>query len=242
MAGGTITFGALTIRPASRARVVFWDSGVQDGEMLQPSGMKNEERPRLLNARYSDHPWDTAWMGGKQLPGLCEVANGLTEIGIDMKKPDGADGSTITVKGYKPGKFEISCTVWTEEQWTALQDVIGTVWRRAQKGSKLKSLAFDVSHPALQLLEVHSCVVQAVTYPQPGKFEGSKVVQFKCLENVPAGKHSKTQTVSKAPGVVEKLQAERAGEANNATPAKPSSLKTETGPKGPKARPTEGGA
>jgi hypothetical protein len=224
--------------------VAFWDSGVQDGEMLPASGRK-DEAPRLLNALYSDHPWDTAWMAGKRLPGLCEVANGLTEIGVDMKKPDGADGSTITVKGYKPGKFEISCTVWTEQQWTVLQKIIALVWRRAQKGSKLKSLAFDVSHPALQLLGVHSCVVQAVTYPQAGKFEGSKIVQFKCIENVPAGKHSKTQTVSKVvvdPVLVKKGEAEALFTPVNGTPAKPSGEKGETGPHGPKARPAEGKA
>ena len=220
--------------------VAFWDSGVQDGEMLPGSGNKTDA-PRVLNALYSDHPWDTAWMAGKRLPGLCEVANGLTEIGIDLKKPDGRDGSTITVKGYKPGKFEISCTTWTETQWNELQAIIAVIWRRPHKGSKIASLAYDVSHPALQLLGVHSCVVQAVTYPQPGKFEGSKVVQFKCLENVPAGKKSATKTVAKSPTVAEKVQSEHTV-ANNATPAKPSSLKSEFGPKGPKPPPARGTA
>jgi hypothetical protein len=243
--------------------VAFWDSGVADQEALPGASqvdsngqvVNSEARSptaRTINKTYSDHPWDIVTMAGLKLPGICEVANGLTEIGIDMKHPDGADGSTITVKGYKPGKFDISCTVWTAAQWTALQGVIATVWRKPKKKTKLQDAAFDIHHPALQLLGVTSCVVESISYPKPGSFEGSKVITFKCLQNVRAGKKSAKKTVGDGTTVVNPLKAGAEGEpfsssgANfqpaNATPPKPSTLRSEIGPSGPVATPAGGTA
>jgi hypothetical protein len=241
--------------------VAFWDSGVTDQETLPGASqvdangktLNSEMRApaaRTINKTYSDHPWDVVTMAGLKLPGICEVANGLTEIGIDMKHPDGADGSTITVKGYKPGKFDISCTVWTSAQWLALQAVIARVWRKPQKKTKLQAIAFDISHPALQLLGVTSCVVESVSYPKAGAFDGSKLITFKCLQNVPAGKKSAKKTVGKGPTITEPLvnggEAFSSSGANfspvNATPAKPSTLRSETGPRGPMSTPGGGTA
>ncbi len=233
-----MAFGPIPLAVAARG-VAFWDSGVTGAQSLAASTSDGE---RVINALYSKHPWDTAFMAGKQLPGLCEVANGLTEIGIDSKKSDGTDGSTLTVKGYKPGKFEIHCTVWTEEQWAELQVIIRTVWRRAGKNSKLEKLSFEVSHPALQLLGVHSAVVQAVSYPQPGKFEGSKVVTFKCLEHVPTGRKHVTVTPDATTVVKELSNSAHEKESLNFTPARPSTQAKTTGPRGPKAAPESGHA
>jgi hypothetical protein len=237
-----IVFAAVAYGAAVRRQnaVAFWDSGVTSEETLP--GEKNDV-PRILNALYSDHPWTTAFLGGMRLPGLCKVLNGLTEIGIDMKKPEGKDGSTITVKGYKPGKFEIACTVWSSDQWDVLQNIISVVWREKKKKAKLATLAIDVSHPALVLLGVSSCVIEGITFPQPGEFDGSMMVGFKCVENVAPGKKSATKTAT-GPGVAKELQTEsRIEEANraiNATPPKPSTQKSHTGPRGQHAPPANG--
>jgi hypothetical protein len=226
------------VAQAKQAAVPFWDSGVMSQESLPNS---NGDTIRVINALYAEHPWDTLTLAGYRMPGLCEIANGLTEIGIDMKKPDGADGSTITIKGYKPGKFEIGCTVWTSDQWTYLQQIIQVVWREKKKKGKLNQIAIDVHHPALQLYGITSCVVEGLTYPQPGKFEGSKVIQFKCIENVPAGKKRVTKTASKTDSARIPVYDSSTIHGLNYTPAPPSTNTSQLGPKGQYATPVNGG-
>lgn len=218
---------ALAAAQRRSSAIAFWDSGVTGQQVFANSA---GDTVRIINALYSEHPWDTAWMAGYRLPGECAVMNGLTEIGIDMKKPDGKDGGRITVKGYKPGKFEVSCTVSTAEQWDALQAVIEVVWRQKKKKGKLKDVAFDIHHPALALYGVTSCVIEGLSYPQPGKYEGSKVINFKCIENVAPGNKAVTKRVAAGPTIAVQIRKE---DPSNATPEKPSAIAKDLGPKGP---------
>ncbi len=174
----------------------FWESGIEK-ETTLTSG--TGATLRTINQTFSDHPWDVAFISGLRLPGICEVLDGLTQIGIDNKNPDGKDGSTLTLKGYRPGPFEISCVTWTRAQDDELQEIEDFVWRRPQKKAKVASVAMEVYHPALERRGIATGALIGITFPRPGPFEGSKVVHFKFIENVPPG--PKRQTKSSTPGV-----------------------------------------
>ncbi len=201
---------------------------------------------------YSSDPWRTGTIAGKRLPGDVTIADGLVEIGVDNKKPDGKDGGQIVVKGYRPGPFDIVVEVCTDEQGQLLKSIIDEVWTKPKKKSKVSEVAVDVYHPALEFVNVTpSCVLKGISFPRPGSIEGSKVVTFKCLENVPAGKKNKTKKAGPSVSVVPSLRKTPSpnGEAfagsshsapTNATPPKPSTVKKNLGPKGPRTPPAAG--
>lgn len=180
------------------AGIEFWDSGVAKGSALGGNGDGGDGTGtgggRTINATFQDHPWDIAFIGGDPVPGICEVLDGITEIGIDNKNPDGKDGSAITVKGYRPGPFIIACTVWTDEQWGFLQALIDKVWRRPKKRSRVAQVAVAVQHPALDLYGINSGALTGITFPRNGPFEGSKTVSFKFIENTGIGVNRETKT------------------------------------------------
>jgi len=169
------------------------------------------------------------------MPGECDVLDGLTEIGIDNKNPDGKDGSSLTVKGYRPGPFIIACTVWTEEQWGYLQALIDKVWRRPTKRTKVDQVAISVAHPALDLYGSNSGALIGCTFPKEGKFDGSRVIQFKFEENVPPKGPRVTRTASNPKTHPKTTQADN--EPKNGTPRSPSSNRKNLGPGGPKPAP-----
>jgi len=212
----------------------FWDSGVDDEEQLQGGA---DDQPVLINATYPENPFLAAWLDGRPVPGESRVRPGLTQIGIDNKKPDGADGSTITVKGFRPGEFEIETTIWTRAQWDALQALVDRVWRIPTKKAKLQEVAISVYHPALDFLHVNSCVIKAVTFPQDGSFEGSKVVSFKCQHNVPSTRKKRTKT---AKATSPKAQKDIAFDTYNGSTPAPSEQKKQLGPDGPLHVPATG--
>jgi len=219
------------------AGAAFWESGVSG-----PTTFSNGagDKVRTINKTYADHPWDIAYVDGRPLPGECEVLDGLTEIGIDNKNPDGKDGSAITVKGYRPGPFIIACTVWTEEQADALQSVIDRVWRRPKKRAKVADVAVSVHHPALEWYGIGSAVLTGMTMPRPGRFDGSKVVHFKFLENVPPGKGKRQTKTAGLPDVVAPLKKD-VQRPSNAPPVPPSKNRSNLGPGGPLFTPVNGG-
>lgn len=230
--------------------VAFWDSGVKDESTL-PSG--SGEGLRTINQTFSDHPWDVVWIGSprRALPGICKIMDGGTEIGIDAKNPDGKDGAAITVKGYRPGPFEISCTVWTARQWVELLAVLEAIWRRPNKELKTRQvdgrkttvsdIAVGVYHPALEMYGITSCVVKGPTFPTDGPFDGARTVRIKCVQNVPPGKkrQTKTATTGDDSRVAPEVNAS-ASSPLNVKPIPPSKNKKALGPRGAPIPPANG--
>lgn len=78
---------------------------------------------------YSSNSWDIVWLGGIPLPGTCEVKPGsITTLAIDQGKAPGRNGARLTIKGYDPKDFIVSCEVRPGAQWDALQDAIQQLW------------------------------------------------------------------------------------------------------------------
>lgn len=60
--------------------------------------------------------WDTASLGGVELPGLVAITGTAIERKLDAKKPNGGDGAALTHRGTNPAEFKIKLTLWTQDQ------------------------------------------------------------------------------------------------------------------------------
>jgi hypothetical protein len=193
---------------------------------------------------YASNPWDTVTLGGKQLPGLCEV-RGLPRLQLDRQKVNGQDGATLIERGYLPGPIEIKVTIWTPEQWEVMQDVISAIWRKPGKiattqkkvsQSQIKKeakvaeqAALDIDYPGAAMLRIKSVVVDGLSMPEPGSGEQVRVISIKCVEYVPTQPTVATKKVKGAARVTVVKELRRP-EKNN--PRNPPS-KTDGGPGGP---------
>lgn len=178
------------------AEIVFWDqpdiTDIPDPPAVTFFGGQGPDFP--------DNPWDTVFIDGQQLPGLCRV-EGLPTLKIDQKKKGGADAITFTATGYLPGPISVEITIWTASQWEIFVRLAkdGTLWRKPRKKAKAKELAKTISHPALALWGITQIIVQGVSTPEHGPIKFSKVVKLRCLEYVPPDKDDHTKTAKAQP-------------------------------------------
>jgi hypothetical protein len=172
---------------------------------------------------YAPNPHDLVILGGKKLPGKCEV-KALPTQEYGREKAPGRDGAAIILQGYLPGPIDIAVLMWTPEQWEVFQDVMDLVWNRPGKissgfskrgqqffssidktaseagqisrGAALaEQRAITIGHPALQEANITKVVVTGRSLPEPGPFPQSRIVNIKCLEFVESPKVSKTAVV-----------------------------------------------
>ena len=202
-----------------------------------------------IGATFADDPWDIVELGGDPLPGICEV-KGLAQLELDKKKQKGTNGLTLTVTGYQPGPFEITCTVWTQEQWEFLLAWIQKFWIQPQlaraefsevnkrtsstedgkpiyKKVKVKNrapqVALDVRHPALEAIGIMACTIQGISMPESTSAEGFKMVRIKVVEHKPSGKVTVVKTAKgSSSGNVATDDRIPELEEKNKTPEKPS--------------------
>lgn len=196
-------------------------------------------------AREATSAWDklTILSAGKSwtFPGVTEV-NGARGQEIDQRKPQGAHGGALTFKGVPPVQLDILCTVWTAEQWDALQEVLAEIMpkpRGALTEAELKKAkegrCFTALHPALTVLGVCQVAFETVSAPRPGPIVGSKQVAIKAREFFPPSKTPKTAVRAGSPSVsvVKELQDKNPySRAGNAPQVKPSSSASYCGPTG----------
>lgn len=150
---------------------------------------------------FAPDSWDVITIGGQRLPGVA-VVKGAPTLAFDKKKAGGVDGATITVNGYLPGPIEIEVTIWTDAQWTVMQEVADLIWRKPNKKTKASDLALTLSNPRTDLWKNTSVVVLGVSVPEDGKVQGTKVIKIKCVEFVPQDPTSKTKTAKAAGNIV----------------------------------------
>ncbi len=177
----------------------FWD--VSDLSNAQIQG----QAQAFIGGNGPDHssnPWDTVFIGGAQLPGVCKVS-GLPTLKIDQKKKGGSDAITFTATGYLPGPIEVECMIWTTSQWSIMQDIASKIWRKPNKKAKAAELAQQISHPGLALWGVNQVIVQGVSTPTPGPLPQSMVIKIKCLEYVPPNAKDQTKTAKSGPSFPE---------------------------------------
>jgi hypothetical protein len=149
---------------------------------------------------FAFDPWDTVFLGGVQLPGICTV-KGLPTLAFDKKKAGGVDGATITVNGYLPGPIDIEVLLWTAAQFAEMERIAPKLWRKPNKKTNAKDLAVPIAHPAFALWGITAVVVLGVSVPERGPVEGSKLIKIKCVEFVAQEIKAKTKTAKAASNV-----------------------------------------
>lgn len=170
---------------------------------------------------FAVDPWDTFWLGARQLPGECTLIVGdIVQLEINSKKGKGLDGARLTAAGFTSGKFQISCQIATDEQWAEIQDVVDIYWRNPGKTSNLSQISLSIYHPGLAFVKVYSAVLYGVTPPQDGKIEGAKnvVFSFRWAPYVAAAAKKKV-TQSSGPSAEDKRKPAAATLAGLQTPA-----------------------
>ena len=111
-------------------------------------------------APYWAAPWDVAWIGGRRVPGRCEVK----AISSATKR--------------HPARINVRCAIYTVGQWRLLRKLISAV--APGKSGRPRRLA--VYHPFTQMIGVQRVVVEAVGRPKRGYRDGpgTKTVTFRC--------------------------------------------------------------
>jgi hypothetical protein len=181
---------------------------------------------------FSTDPWDTFFLGARQLPGECELQGvQVARIEVNKKKGKGLDGARITLAGYDPREFQVLCQIATPAQWAELEDVVDVYWRIPGKKSTLSQVTITVGHPGLAFLKIYTAVLIGITPPMPGKIDGTKVVTFSFLE---APQVPKKKNVTKSAGPpAEDHRKPSAAKLGNAPPPPPSSKPENLGLGGP---------
>lgn len=123
--------------------------------------------------------WETVTINGTQWAGLAKVSGAGIGRKLDVKSPGGSDGARIRDKGYEPGRFEITFTLWTEAHLQALGALIPAIHpRRAGR----ERPAVDVYHPALLLAGITRAVVEKVGILQQGSTVGTWELKVSLIE------------------------------------------------------------
>lgn len=77
----------------------------------------------ITGPTIADSLWDKVFFSGAPTPGVAEV-NFRRDRDVDIKKPTGSDGATVTIHGIVPADIEIKLLIWTPDQFKAL----GELW------------------------------------------------------------------------------------------------------------------
>jgi hypothetical protein len=195
---------------------------------LNDQGFSSNEGPL-----FATDPWDTFWLGTRQLPGVCDVKPGsVARLQIDRKKPKGSDGARLTITGYDPREFQVTCEICTVDQWNELQDIVDVYWTIPGKTRNTAQVAISVYHPNLQWLKIYSAVLAGITPLVPGSIEGAKMTTLTFQENF--APKPKNVTASAGPSsVAEDKRLPPSTAPQNQTPAPPSSNSANLGLSGP---------
>lgn len=188
--------------------------------------------------KFATDPWDTFWIGKRQLPGECTLIVGdIVQIEINSKKGKNLDGARLTAAGFESGRFQIACQIATEEQWEEIQDVVDIYWRNPGKSSNLSQIALSVFHPGLAFVKVYTAVLYGVSPPQDAKIENAKnvIFSFRWAPYIPNQK--KRKVVSSGPPAEagpKPLSSTLPSTPTNAPPPPPESVATNVSTSGPK--------
>jgi hypothetical protein len=108
--------------------------------------------------------WQTAWLGGVQLPGLVNV-----DLGDgpgrkwDIKSPPGTDGAVYTDQGFEGAPVTLTVTLWTPDHWKAWQALLPGILPKPGKGTKKPPAPRALVHPDANALGVTGVIVLNVS-------------------------------------------------------------------------------
>jgi len=148
----------------------------------------------VFNAPGLGSQWDTAWLAGKQLPGVVSV-KGKTSRKIDIKNSPGSDGATITALGYEPAEMDITLRMWTPAQFVAWQAMLPDI---QPKMGKPPAAPLDLAHPGANSYGIKAVIIKNVSIPDVDDKQIATVT-ITCIQWLTAKKVG-TQTAKTAKG------------------------------------------
>lgn len=129
------------------AGIRFWD--------VNDAGESPSEAPD-----YFDNPWDTFYVNGDQVPGLCDLQNkSLAALDVETSKGKNNSGATVRIFGYKPGAFDLVVTITTRSQWDLWCSFCDKYWQGPSQKRKPPASTVKVSHPDLTRVKVFEAVI-----------------------------------------------------------------------------------
>jgi hypothetical protein len=141
-------------------------------------------------------PTDKVILGGLETPGLAEVLGASSARKWDILSGQGMSGGILIYRGIEPSQFTIRIRLLTEVDWDdwarfrpiVLRPPIGKIAR-----------TFDITHPVLNEVNIHACVIKDVTAPTQGE-DGEWVIEITCIESrVPRRSRSKPDAAEATP-------------------------------------------
>lgn len=187
------------------------------------------------------NPWDIVTLNGFRSPGIADVRC-TPQLKIDLPKKASQDGGPAIERGHLPAKVDISITVWTPQQWQALQELLFAVWRKpgehfrlenddgvpvssstSAKNKKGQTIlvpkpAITIAHPACALWGVTAILIEQPDSPVPGQQIGSRMVRLRGFQYIAPTKQTATKSTAGARAPI----AKEFTQSHNAPPAKPS--------------------
>ena len=143
-------------------------------------------------ASYESPPnvWDIVAMNSVFLPGIAKV-KATKGRKMDVKQSPGSHGATITDMGYKPGRVDITLTIWTPSQWLALQQMFNgsnTYLNLEPKpNTQYNAPSVTIDHPATQLHQIASVIIEEIDGPEESsRVHGGMDFKFKCVQFFPS--------------------------------------------------------
>ena len=138
-------------------------------------GLPNSSASSAEEDPIISDPWDVVRISGTAMPGVATVSGPGLKMQTDALKTPNKDGASVKLLGRELTKFTITLTMWTNKQWKSLWNLVPILLSADQ------NIAFDVVHPAINLLRVHSVVFEKIGVPKqvaPGKFQ----IDFECFD------------------------------------------------------------
>jgi hypothetical protein len=150
--------------------------------------------PLNSNPITDSQDYDTIAIAGVTCPGWCKLSGFDRPYEWDVKKGKGVKGSTTTLVSLPPAEGSITFFAWLASHFEDWNDFLPLL---KYDPTKKQGQAFEVYHPLLVDLEIHSLVCKKIgIWTNDGKGYWSRQVDF--LEYYPAPKQSAVSTPTSA--------------------------------------------
>jgi hypothetical protein len=138
-------------------------------------------------------PDDILVLDGVEVPGISEVECEATQR-LEIAKPTGTDGGTITKRGFEPAVVNITITIFPKHL-PDLEALIDRLWHDPGKpsrqdrpvfnevGKALLTGAISIAHPRLTKGLTH-VVIERITNLRPGQVPGTRQMRIKAVQYI----------------------------------------------------------
>lgn len=151
--------------------------------------MNPHEQPELYNHIL---------IGGQKSPGVCKLSGFKRAVDWDRKQGGGQDGESTSRKGKVAANGTVTVYL-ADEQGTLSEQDEWQAYAAFLQHAQDSGIAYDVYHPDLATLKIHSCIVQDVALVEhDGK--GGAFASFGLLEYRPPKKKPVSKPKSKTSG------------------------------------------